>query len=56
MEPIQALRTEFGNSFFKVFKTITVDSSREFSDSTKLDTWRTGVFFAPPYSLWEHPK
>lgn len=56
MEAMQALRSEFGDSFSKVFKTITVDNGSEFSDFAKLEAWGTGVFFTHPYSSWERPQ
>lgn len=56
MEAMQALCAEFGDGFSKVFKTITVDNGSEFSDLAKLEAWGTGVFFAHPYSSWEHAQ
>ncbi len=56
MEAMQALRTEFGDNFSTVFKTITVDNGSEFSDFAKLEDWGVGVFFAHPYSSWERPQ
>lgn len=56
MEAMQSLRTEFGDKFPEVFKTITVDNGSEFAELFKLEAWGTGVYFTHPYSSWERAQ
>jgi IS30 family transposase len=48
------LRAEWGESFSRVFKTITTDNGSEFARLAELETLtRTKVYFAHPYTSWE---
>ena len=51
---IASLRKYFGSKFSEVFKTITSDNGREFSELTSIENdTDTRVYFAHPYSSWE---
>lgn len=56
MAAMQMLKTEFGDKFSRVFKTITVDNGSEFADFAQVEQWGTDVFFAHPYTSWERPQ
>lgn len=50
---MKGLKTEFGDKFSQVFKTITVDNGSEFADFAQTENWGSKVYFAHPYSSWE---
>lgn len=56
LQAMQAIQTELGDRFSKVFKTITVDNGSEFADFAKVEQWGTKVFFAHPYTSWERAQ
>jgi IS30 family transposase len=56
LEAISSLRSDFGDKFRQVFKTITSDNGAEFEDLSNLELWGTKVYFAHPYSSWERPQ
>lgn len=47
MTAMRMLKTEYGDRFAQVFKTITVDNGSEFADFARCENWGTEVFFAP---------
>lgn len=54
------LERQMGDSFYKIFKTITVDNGTEFSDAEGMERScvypgkkRTQVYYCHPYSSWE---
>ena len=47
MTAMRMLKTEYGDRFAQVFKTITVDNGSEFADFARCESWGTEVFFAP---------
>lgn len=53
---MKMLKTEFGDKFSQVFKTITVDNGSEFADFAQIEQWGTDVFFVHPYTSWERPQ
>lgn len=53
---MEELKTEYGERFSQVFKTITVDNGSEFSDLRAVEQWGTAVYFAHPYTSWERPQ
>ena len=56
MAAMQMLKTEYGDHFAEVFKTITVDNGSEFADFAQCEGWGTEVYFAHPYTSWERPQ
>lgn len=56
MNLMDKLHDEYGERFFQVFKTITVDNGSEFADFAQVEQWGTSVFFAHPYTSWERPQ
>ena len=51
---IRSLKEQYGDSFSKVFQTITADNGSEFSElSEQLDEYGSKAYFAHPYSSWE---
>ena len=56
MQAMLALRTEYGERFSQVFKTITVDNGSEFADFSQVEGWGSQVFFAHPYTSWERAQ
>jgi len=57
---LDGLEHKFGNSFMKIFKTITTDNGAEFLDFHGIETsafdsnqQRTNVYYAHPYSSWQ---
>jgi IS30 family transposase len=56
MEAMNALHSQYGDRFAKVFKTITVDNGSEFADFAQVEVWGSQVYFAHPYSSWERPQ
>lgn len=56
MAAMQMLKTEYGDRFSQVFKTITVDNGSEFADFAQVEKWGTEVFFAHPYTSWERSQ
>jgi len=56
MAAMKALKEDFGDSFSKVFKTITVDNGPEFADFAAVEQWGADVYFAHPYTSWERPQ
>lgn len=59
VEALDRLEIKWGNMFYKVFRSITVDNGVEFSDYKGLEKSvlkegrRTFVFYCHPYSSWE---
>ena len=59
VEALDRLERKWGDMFYKVFRSITVDNGVEFSDyegmekSVQKDGKRTFVFYCHPYSSWE---
>lgn len=56
LQAMQAIQTELGDRFSKVFKTITVDNGSEFVGFAKVEQWGTKMFFAHPYTSWERAQ
>ena len=56
MSAMQVLKSEYGDRFAQVFKTITVDNGSEFADFSRVEQWGSDVFFAHPYTSWERPQ
>ena len=56
MEAMRTLRSEYGDRFAEVFKTITVDNGSEFADFAQVAAWGSKVYFAHPYTSWERPQ
>ena len=56
MQAMLALRTEYGERFSQIFKTITVDNGSEFADFAQVEGWGSQVFFAHPYTSWERAQ
>jgi IS30 family transposase len=56
LEAMSHLRTDYGDAFSQIFKTITADNGSEFEDFSKVEEWGTQVYFAHPYSSWERPQ
>ena len=56
MSAMQMLKTEYGDRFAQVFKTITVDNGSEFAAFSQVEQWGADVFFAHPYTSWERPQ
>lgn len=56
MGAMNALRSEYGDRFSTVFKTITLDNGSEFSDFAQVEAWGTQIYFAHPYTSWERPQ
>jgi IS30 family transposase len=52
---MEGLRTEYGDLFSSVFKSITIDNGSEFEDFAKVEDWGSAIYFAHPYSSWERP-
>lgn len=51
---ISSLKEQYGDSFSKVFQTITADNGSEFSElSEQLGEYGSTAYFAHPYSSWE---
>lgn len=56
---IDRLEAQYGDSFSRIFKTITVDNGTEFADCEGLETSSTGeglrtkLYYCHPYSSWE---
>lgn len=51
------LREEYGAELFsQIFKTVTADNGCEFKGLSFLEQYGTHVYFAHPYSSWEHPQ
>ncbi|TDT46075.1 hypothetical protein EDD71_13713, partial [Fonticella tunisiensis] len=51
---LSRLKDIYGNKIHQIFKTITADNGKEFSDlETVVKEWGTEVYFAHPYSSWE---
>ena len=56
---IDSLEQQYGDSFSKIFKTITVDNGTEFADCAGLEASSTGegqrtkLYYCHPYSSWE---
>jgi len=54
MEAIRELKTQFGDRFSQVFKTITTDNGSEFANLSDLEQVAdTLVYYAHPFSSWE---
>ena len=54
---ISQLKEKYGVKHFStVFKTMTADNDSEFTTFSKLESLRTKVYFAHPYSSWERPQ
>ena len=56
MAAMRALKTEYGDRFAQVFKTITIDNGSEFADFAQCESWGTEVYFAHPYTSWERAQ
>lgn len=56
MVAMNTLRSEYGDHFAHVFKTITVDNGSEFADLAQIERWGSRVYFAHPYTSWERPQ
>ena len=53
-QAMAALQSEYGDSFEKVFKSITSDNGSEFAElSACMEKTSTEVYYAHPYSSWE---
>jgi IS30 family transposase len=53
---MQNLKTEYGDKFGEVFKTITSDNGSEFARLDEYTTEHTKIFFAHPYSSFERAQ
>ena len=53
-KPMKNTGNTLGNS--TVFKTMTADNGPEFITFSKFESLGTKVYFAHPYSYWEHPQ
>ena len=56
MEAMSSIRSDYGDKFSQIFKTITTDNGSEFEDLSKIEQWGVKVYFAHPYSSWERPQ
>ncbi len=56
LEAMSSLRSDYGDQFRQVFKTITSDNGAEFEDLSDLELWGTTGYLAHPYSSWERPQ
>lgn len=56
VEAMRNIRSEYGEKFDQIFKTITTDNGSEFEDLSEIEQWGTKVYFAHPYSSWERPQ
>ena len=56
MGAMNALHNEYADHFAEAFKTITVDNGSEFAGFAQVATWGSGIYFAHPYTSWEHPQ
>ena len=56
MEAMSSIRSDYGDKFSQIFKTITTDNGSEFEDLSEIEQWGTNVYFAHPYSSWERPQ
>jgi IS30 family transposase len=56
MEAMRSIRSDYGDKFSQIFKTITTDNGSEFEDLSLIEQWGTNVYFAHPYSSWERPQ
>jgi len=56
MAAMNSIRSDYGDKFGQIFKTITSDNGAEFEDLSDIEQWGTKVYFAHPYSSWERPQ
>ena len=50
LEAMTKLRSQYGEHFTKVFKSITVDNGSEFSRFAELEEWGTSIYYGRPYT------
>ena len=56
LEAMSSIRSDYGDKFSQIFKTITSDNGSEFEELSEIEQWGSKVYFAHPYSSWERPQ
>lgn len=56
VEAMRSIRSDYGDKYSQIFKTITTDNGSEFENLSEIEQWGTRIYFAHPYSSWERPQ